>query len=73
MTLLERAKARRQRRQEERKALDEKLARGYDKNLRLEKGDFLAIVLSGLICFVLPIMLVIGAVCGLAYLLFMVL
>ena len=70
MTLLERIKLRRRARQEVREKLEEKSARGFEKGVKLEKGDFIAIMISGFFCFVLPIMLVIGAVCGLAYLYF---
>lgn len=70
MTLLERIQERRRIRQEIRKAVDEKNARGFEKNLELEKGDLFAIIVAGFFNFILPIMLVIGAVCGLAYLFF---
>ena len=61
---------RRQMRLERKQQLKEKLERGFDKDIKLEKGDLPAIIISGMICFVLPIMLLIGAACGLAYLFF---
>lgn len=70
MTWLEKMQARRQRRIEKRKALDEKLARGFEKNIRLEKGDMAAILIAGMINFVLPIMLVITGICLLTYYVF---
>lgn len=70
MSLYDKLQARRQKRLDMRKAIDEKNARGFEKNIKLEKGDFLAIVISGFISFILPIMLVVGAACGIAYLLF---
>lgn len=70
MTLLEKLQAKRQERLDRRRAIDEKNARGFQKELKLEKGDMLAILISGLFSFVLPIMAVIGAICALAYLLF---
>lgn len=70
MTWLERLQARRQRRLEKRKALDDKLAVGFEKNIKLEKGDMAAIIIAGMISFVLPIMLVVTAIYLLAYFLF---
>ena len=70
MTWLERLQARRQRRLEKRKALDDKLAIGFEKNIKLEKGDMAAIIIAGMISFVLPIMLVVTAIYLLAYFLF---
>lgn len=70
MTLLEKLQAKRQERLDRRRAIDEKNARGFQKELKLEKGDMLAILISGLFSFVLPIMAVIGAICALAYFLF---
>lgn len=71
MTLLEKLQGRRQARLEAREAINKKLARGFEKEIKLEKGDLPAILLSGLLSFVLPIMLVMGAIYGIAYLLFM--
>lgn len=68
MTWLERAKHRRRLRQEQRSEIDRKVARGFEQNIKLEKGDLFAIVVAGLFNFVMPIMLLIGAICGLAYL-----
>ena len=70
MTWLERLQARRQRRLEKRKALDDKLTVGFEKNIKLEKGDMAAIIIAGMISFVLPIMLVVTAIYLLAYFLF---
>lgn len=70
MTVLERVQGRRQARLDMREAINQKIERGFEKGIKLEKGDTLAIVISGLFSFVLPIMLVIGAVCGIAYLWF---
>lgn len=70
MTWLERLQARRQRRLDKRKALDDKLAVGFEKNIKLEKGDMAAIIIAGMISFVLPIMLVVTAIYLLAYFLF---
>lgn len=70
MTWLERLQARRQRRLDKRKALDDKLAIGFEKNIKLEKGDMAAIIIAGMISFVLPIMLIVTAIYLLAYFLF---
>lgn len=70
MTLFERIQVKRKARQEMRKKIDEKNARGFEKNLELEKGDLFAIVISCLFSFVLPIMLAIGAICGIVYFFF---
>lgn len=70
MSLYDKLQARRQKRLDMRKAIDEKNARGFDKDIKLEKLDYIAIVISGFIGFILPIMLVVGAACGIAYLLF---
>ena len=70
MTLLERLQKKRQARLDMRESINLKNARGFEKNIELQKGDFLALLISGFFCFVLPIMLVIGAICGIAYLLF---
>ncbi|MDO5300304.1 MAG: hypothetical protein Q4F18_12805 [Clostridia bacterium] len=70
MSLLEKMKARRQARLEFRKEIDNKNRRGFEQNLELEKGDLLAIVIAGLFSFILPIMLVIGAICGATYFFF---
>lgn len=67
MTLLERLQERRQARLEVRKAIDEKNERGFEKDIKLEKGDLFAILIAGFVNFVLPIMLIIGIICGLAY------
>lgn len=70
MTLLEKLKASQRRRAEMRKAIDEKNARGFEKGIQFEKGDLFAIIVTGLINFALPIMLIMAAVYGLAYFLF---
>ncbi|MED9822272.1 MAG: hypothetical protein U0J65_09645 [Christensenellales bacterium] len=68
MTWLEQAKHRRRLRQEQRREIDRKVARGFEQGIKLEKGDLFAIVIAGLFNFVMPIMLLIGAICGMAYL-----
>ena len=70
MSLYDKLQARRQKRLAMRKAIDEKNARGFEKGIKLEKYDYLAIMISGLFSFVLPIMLVVGLACMLAYFLF---
>ena len=70
MTLLERLQKKQEERREKRRLIDEKNVRGFDKDLEFEKGDLFAIAIAGLINFVLPIMVIIAAVCGVSYLLF---
>ena len=72
MTLLEKLQRRREARQAREKEIREKNARGFDKDIKLEKGDVLAIVIAGLINFVMPIMLLVSLACLLAYLFFTV-
>ena len=67
--MFEGMKRRMEARKAAKEAVDEKLEKGFDK-VDLEKGDLFAILLAGFINFVLPIMLIIGAICGIAYFFF---
>lgn len=70
-TLLEKLQSKRQARLVREELIRQKNDRGFEKEIKLEKGDLFAILISGLLSFVLPIMLAIGAICGAAYLLLM--
>ena len=72
MTLLEKLQRRREVKAQREKEIREKNERGFDKDIKLEKGDVLAIVIAGFINFVMPIMLLVSLACLLAYLFFAV-
>lgn len=72
MTLLQKIQNRREARQKREKEIRQKNERGFDQNIQLEKGDLPAILIAGFFNFVMPIMLLIGTACGLAYLFFAV-
>ena len=62
---------RRQAKQEVKQQVQEMSENALRDEVTLEKGDFTAIVISGLFFFVLPVMATCGGICLIAYLLLM--